>query len=210
MACILTSIQHTAVEQSLHKMQYLSRTQDGRLIDVVTGQVVDETIPYATTLLFGFVRLRGLPMYYLIPNTDFVHVTDTVDLLDLANDALWVGITPTDGTLAERVLTPTVVGATAVDNTIIADKSEFEIDLFGGNTSFFRDRDRSQMLRDAQFSLSTNLVCRVSDDGVIKVKIPGDIKTGYIDLTLNCGTFFTVASKAEQLRVKYVVLRTKS
>lgn len=202
----ITSTHQTADYQVIPAAQYLARTSDGTLVDVETELPVggnDGGMTFVTSF-FGFVRVIGLPLYYMVLNPSLVHPTDGFDYH--GQHTTWMLLNNRDGSLRNRVFTPTVSGAYQAGDTIVCGRgTTFKLDFFGGSCSVFDSSLSTDILMSVPVHVhaSQNLTHAVNHNH-IEVTVGDD--PGYIEIEFNCGHFFEVASDTENLKFKYAVL----
>lgn len=208
MAGIVTSSHLPSDEQRLINMQYIARRADGVLVNVETELPIrdDHTVTYMTAM-FGFVRVKGFPAYYMIINDALLHVTDGFDFFDVPQDTLWMLLTEHDGAMRDRMFMPEVsADARLIGSTIMVQGSGFDLKLFDNPCSVFRNEDTAAILANASYKVTTNLKYNVVGN-VFKVDTPYHGTQGFIELEFDCGRFFAVARPHEKPTFKYVVLR---
>lgn len=209
MAGMVTSTHLPSEEQSLPNMQYIARNADGNLIDVETGQrLKEDTRVTFFTALFGFVRVRGLPVYHMILNTDLIHASDGFDFLHTAEDTMWTLLSDYDGTAVQHIFSMEASSnATIVGSTIVTTGPEFELNPFGQPRNVFRGEDLSQILAAADYTITSGLEHETAN-GRILIKTPRVGSVDTLELKFNCGHFFNIAHLSERPTFKYVIMRS--
>lgn len=192
--------------QTLPNVKYISRTDSGNLIDVISGEQIntEDNTTHVTTL-FGFVRLKGLPVYTMIINTELMHMTDGVDYLDEPHGIFWQNLSERDGTVAQHLLTPHVAGGTIVGTTIVAGPEDVCISPFGETPNAFRGEDLSAIFSNADYTIDCHFEYDIVGSDIF-IKVP-PASVGVFHLKFNCGRLFEIASPEEVIELKYVIVR---
>jgi hypothetical protein len=209
MAGMTTKTHLPSEEQTLLNMQYIARATDGNLVNAETGERLKDNIRVTfLTAIFGFVRVKGFPIYHMILNTDLIHASDGFDYYDTSEDTKWMLLSDFDGTAVNHIFSmETSPNATIVGSTIVTTGPEFRLNPLGQPRNVMRNENLSQILAASDYTITSGLDY-VVENGEFVIKTPRAGSVDTFELKFNCGHFFDIAHPSERPTFKYVVLRS--
>lgn len=194
----------------LFKGQYIVRDDEGHLIDLDTkkklfpfGNDSANAIMKDAVSFFGMVKAKGLPIYYLIIDSNMVHLGDGFDFHDATNDVVFRKITDHDGTIKENVFVPSFSSGTLIGKyDIFTSESSITINFFNDTRGIIKLNNLTELLPDLDITVESNFDYVVEFNGVT-LNLDKDV--GFVKITFNLGPFFDGVQRKESPCFEYVI-----
>lgn len=191
--------------EAIQMARYVSRDKDGGLVDVETGTKLEHNPMTTMSLLFGAVKFKGLPVYTLILNPDFLHATDGFDYYDAQRDTLWMLLTDRDGPIASQLFVPTFSSNVFSMGSFLVVNDSFTLSLTSSDLSILKREQPQHILEKTSWTVETNLVYNVNE-GRFTIDAPLPTRRiGYFKIRFDGGTFFNEAQEHERPQFNYMV-----
>lgn len=199
----------TTSSNVLARATILARDRETMAVkDVVSDTVISPSryppfVPIVS--LFGMVKLKHLPVYYMIMDS---RLLKTGSGLDIRTDELVVqAITEHDGSIRDNIITPEFSSNVEVlsGGQLYVTGNSFEVTLFDQPTNLLRvgEVDTSQV----DVTAKSNMSVTVNPGGKIQVIIPDGIIAGFLKIKMPGGLFFDMVSYPESLSYDYAITK---
>lgn len=192
----------------IHLARYIARTDDGKLIDLETQELLNPTDKSVTfmTSFFGIVRMKGLPVYQLILDPKLVHATDGFDYYHSAADTMYTLINDFDGYVRDNVFNVQIHGGQAFDSTVLASPGGVvSFEFFGGRDSILRDEDGAKIFAGADCTVSAPTADVTYNGSRVIIDVYQQFTP--VTISFNCGKFYDIASAVERPVFKYLIVK---
>lgn len=204
----IISKQHIISDYKLvNQATYIARTSAGKLIDLSTNQVVNETDDTVTfiTAFFGMVRMKGLPVYQIIMDSKLLHATDGFDYHHTLSDTMYTLINDHDGSVRDNVFNLQIEGGELYGNTILVTGNELRFSFFKGNDSILRNENSGELIRNNYPNVATIHTVSYLWDGTIAFTPTAGFTT--VEITFNSGVFYDISAPSERHVFKYLIVK---
>ena len=183
---------------------YIVRDDEGNLINYETKErlVSDGSVINAVTF-FGMVKAGDLPVYYLITDSNVVHIGDGFDFDDTDHDVLYRKITDHDGTIKENLFVPKFS-----DGTTLVGKYDLFTVSDKVTISFFEDgviaySDLTRLLPELQIDIQSNVPVECEQNKVVVNMSSTDV--GYVKIFFKLGHFFEEVQQKEKPIFEFIL-----
>ena len=193
---------------------YIVRDSNGHLVNYDSGEQIFPggndgvtTITKDALSFLGMVKAKGMPIYYLIVDSNLVHIGAGFDYHDTANDVVFRKVTDHDGTVKENVFVPSFSnGATLVGkHDLFCSESELTIKFFDDDRGVIKSNELTELLPDLDVTIETNFNHVVQDNGVTLTLDYSATDTGYVKIKFNLGHFFDNVQRKEDPSFEFVI-----
>jgi len=180
------------------------RDESNRLIDYDTKEPFTKPNEHLDSItFFGIIRLKGLPLYYLITDSSLVKIGDGFDFDDSAG-TLFKQATDIDGHLRDCIFIPVVNDGNELINTnIFATSDIVEIDFFSHPHSLFASSGVTDQLGEVEFDVKSNFNFSITNNKII-VDISAQV--GYISIIPKLGSFSERAD-VEDIKFEFSIFK---
>jgi hypothetical protein len=197
---------HLVVDYSVIKdAKYVVRDDKDVLIDYDTKQPISSNpspnVSFITTL-FGMIKMKPMPVYYLILDPNLVKISDGLDYTDEKNDITYR--LDDKKHIKENFFTPDFGSTvTKIGNILITSADKFTIDLFGD--SIYSHYATKGSVPKLDLTISSDLTV-TSKNNKLNVQVTKPI--GYVKYSILAGKFFNMVDSAEKLEFEFVVVKS--
>jgi len=193
---------------------YIVRDIDGHLINYDTGEPIFpegndgvNSIAKDAISFFGMVKMKDMPIYYLIVDSSLVHIGDGFDFHDETYDVVFRKVTDHDGTVKENIFVPSFSdGVTQIGKQdLFCTESEMTIKFFDDEKGVIKSNNLTDLLPDLDFTIESNFDHVIADNGVTLTLDYNELDTGYVRIKFNLGHFFDNAQRKEDPCFEFVI-----
>lgn len=193
---------------------YVVRDSNGHLVNYDSGeQIFPEgndgvnSISKDALSFFGMVKMKDLPVYYLIVDSGLVHIGEGFDFHDETYDTVFRKVTDHDGTVKENVFVPSFSDGTTLvgKHDLFCTEGELTIKFFDDANGVIKSNELTDLLPDLDVTIESNFNHAVANNGVTLTLDYSETNTGYVRIQFNLGHFFANVQRKEDPCFEFVI-----